>query len=78
MNLLFQDRISTEIVESPICSESTTERVVVRIPIYIIVTVFCPRVGPSLQPQGQRLQFCRRQVFHRKLMNQCCSFIRDD
>ena len=43
----------------------------------IIIRVFCPRAGPSLQAQVPRLQFCRRQVFHRKLRNQGCSFIRD-
>ena len=36
--------------------------------IYII-SVFCPRAGPSPQPKEPRLQFCRRQVFHRKLRN---------
>ena len=35
--------------------------------------MFCPRAGPSLQEQGPRLQFRRRQVFHRKLRNQGCS-----
>ena len=35
----------------------------------IIITVFCPRAGPSLQAQEPRLQFCRRQVIHRKLGN---------
>ena len=45
--------------------------------IYIIIRVFCPRAGPSLQAQEPRLQFCRRQVFHRKLRNQGCSFTRD-
>ena len=29
-----------------------------------------PKVGPSLQAQEPRLQFCRGQVFHRKPMNQ--------
>ena len=38
---------------------------------------FCRRAGPSLQAQEPRLQFCRRQVFHRKLRNQGCSFTRD-
>ena len=38
----------------------------------IIVRVFYPRIGPSLQGQEPRLQFCRRQVFH-----QGCSFTRD-
>ena len=45
--------------------------------IYIYISVFCPRAGPSLQVQEPRLQFCRRQVFHRKLRNQGCSFIRE-
>ena len=39
--------------------------------------MFCPREGPSLQAQESRLQFCRRQVFHRKLRNEGCSFTRD-
>ena len=33
----------------------------------IIIRVFCPRAGPSLQAQEPRLQFCRRQVFHRRV-----------
>ena len=45
--------------------------------IIIIITVFYPRAGLSLQAQEPRLQFCRRQVFHRKLRNQGCSFTRD-
>ena len=43
----------------------------------IIIRVFCPRAGPSLQVQEPRLQFCRRQVFHHKLRNQGCCFTRD-
>ena len=39
--------------------------------------MFCPRAGPSLQAQEPRLQFCRKQVFHRKIRNQGCSFTRD-
>ena len=39
--------------------------------------VFCPKAGHSLQGEKPRLQFCRRQVFHRKLRNQGCSFTRD-
>ena len=39
--------------------------------------MFCLRAGPSLQAQEHRLQFCRRQVFHRKHRNQDCSFTRD-
>ena len=39
--------------------------------------VFCPRAGPSLQAQEPRLQFCRRQVFHRKLRNHGCNFTKD-
>ena len=31
----------------------------------------------ALQVQEPRLQFCRRQVFHRKLRNQGCSFTRN-
>ena len=45
--------------------------------IYISSTVFSPKAGPSLQAEKPRLQFCRRQVFHRKLRNQCCSVTRD-
>ena len=45
--------------------------------IIIIIRAFCPRAGTSLQAQEPRLQFCRRQVFHRKLRNQVCSFTRD-
>ena len=40
-------------------------------------SVFCPKAGPSLQAEKPRLQFCRRQVFHRKLSNQGSSFTRD-
>ena len=39
--------------------------------------LFCPKAGPSLQAEKPRLQFSRRQVFHRNLRNQGCSFIRD-
>ena len=45
--------------------------------MFIIITVFCPRGGPSLQAQEPRLQFCRRQIFHRTLNIQGCSFTRD-
>ena len=45
--------------------------------VIIIIRVFCPRAGPSLQVQKPSLQFCRRQVFHQRLRNQCCSFTRD-
>ena len=31
-----------------------------RVCVYIIVRVFCPRVGPSLQTQEPRLYFCRK------------------
>ena len=44
--------------------------------IYII-RVLCPRAGPSLQAQEPRLQFCWRQVFHRKLRNHGYNFTRD-
>ena len=44
---------------------------------FIIIRVFCARAGLSLQAQERRVQFCRRQVFHRKLRNQSCSFIRN-
>ena len=40
-------------------------------------SVFCPKAGPSLQSEKPSLQFCWRQVFHRKLRNQGCSFTRD-
>ena len=40
-------------------------------------SVFCPKAGSSLQVEKPRLQFCRRQVFHRKLRNKGCSFTRD-
>ena len=42
--------------------------------IIIIIRVFCPKTDPSLQAEKPRLQFCQRQVFHRKLRNQGCSF----
>ena len=42
-----------------------------------ISDVFSPRAGLSLQAKEPRLHFCRRQVFHRKLGNQGCSFTRD-
>ena len=45
--------------------------------IIIIIRVFCSKTGPSLQAEKPRLQFCPRQVFHRKLRNQGCSFTRD-
>ena len=45
--------------------------------VNIIIRVFCPRAGPTLQEKEPRLQFCWRQVFHRRLRNQCCSFTRD-
>ena len=43
----------------------------------IIIRVFCPKLGPSLQAEKPRLQFYLRQVFHRKLRNQGGSFTRD-
>ena len=39
---------------------------------------FCTKAGLPPQTQEPRLQLCRRQVFHRKLSNQGCSFIRDE
>ena len=52
--------------------------------VMIIIRVFCPRAGPSLQAQEPRLQFCHRQVFHCKVqeprllfyqgLNRCGSF----
>ena len=44
---------------------------------YIITRLFCAKAGLSLQAEKPRLQFCRRQVFHRKLRNQGCSFTRN-
>ena len=46
--------------------------------IIIIIRVFCPRAGPSLQTQKLRLQFCPKaglplQIFK----NQSCNFTRD-
>ena len=43
----------------------------------IIIRVFCPKAGTSLQVEKPMLQFCRWQVFHHKLRNQGCSFTRD-
>ena len=40
------------------------------------ISVFSPRAAPSPLAQEPRLQLCRRQVFHRKLGNQGCSFTR--
>ena len=40
-------------------------------------SVFCKKAGPSLQAEKPRLQFCRRQVFHRKLRKEGCNFTRD-
>ena len=31
--------------------------------IFIVMKVFCPTAGPSLQAQEPRLHFCRRQVY---------------
>ena len=45
--------------------------------ICILIRVFCPRAGLSLQTQEPRLQFYRRQVCHRNLRNQGCSFTRN-
>ena len=45
--------------------------------LYYLLSVFCPKAGPSPQVEKPRLQFCWRQVFHRKLRNQGCSFTRD-
>ena len=44
---------------------------------FIHSSVFCLRASPSLQAQEPRLEFCRRQIFHRKLRNQDCSFTGD-
>ena len=44
---------------------------------YIIMRVLCSRPCSSLQVQELRLQFCLRQVFHRKLRNQAWNFTRD-
>ena len=43
----------------------------------IIIRVFYPKAGLSLEAQESRQQLCRSQVFHRKLRNQGCSFTRD-
>ena len=43
----------------------------------IIIRVFSPRAGPSLQAQEPRLEFCRREDFNSKLKNQGWSFTRD-
>ena len=43
--------------------------------IIIIIREFFPRAGSSLRAQKPKLQFCRKQVFHRKLRKQGCSFI---
>ena len=42
-----------------------------------IIRVFCQKAGPSLEAEKLRLQFCRRQVFHRKHRDPGCSFTRD-
>ena len=47
------------------------------VPIFILIWVFFPRTGLSLQIHASRLLFCRRQVFHCKLRNQGCSFTKD-
>ena len=52
-------------------------KAMVRFMEHFIIRAFCPRAKPSLQAQAPRLQFCRRQIFHRKLRNQGCSFTRD-
>ena len=49
-----------------------------------IIKVFCLKAGPSLQMQEPRLQFSRKQIFHRKTqkprlqfyqgLNRCASF----
>ena len=49
----------------------------INIIIIIIIIMFYSRAGPSLQAQESRLQFCRRQVFHRKLRNLGSSFTTD-
>ena len=49
----------------------------VSIVVIIIIRVFCPRAGPSLQAQEPRLQFCWKRVFHHKLRNHGWSFTRD-
>ena len=41
--------------------------------IIIIIIVFCPRAGLSLQTKKPRLQFCPKQVFDYKRRNQGCS-----
>ena len=39
--------------------------------------VFCPMASHSFQAQEPKLQFCQRQVIHRKHRDQGCSFTRD-
>ena len=58
-------------------SHSVRCNVVILVLVYISSSVFCPKAAPSLQAEKLRLQFCRRQVFHRKLRNQGCILTRD-
>ena len=43
----------------------------------IILNSVLPKGSSSPQAQKPRLQFCRRQIFYRKLRNQGCIFNRD-
>ena len=64
--------------EVPYSNIQCTDKLPLQIHLYInIIRVFCQRAGPSLQAQEPRLQFCRRQVFHRKFRNHSWSFTRD-
>ena len=44
----------------------------------IIIRVFCPRTGMSLQSQASKLQFCPKAGLPPKLRNQGCCFARDE
>ena len=44
----------------------------------IIIRVFCPRVGLSLQTQEPRLQFCPKAGLPSQTQEQGCSFTRDE
>ena len=63
------------IIYLKLCCEYLT--IYIHLYTYMIIRVFCPKAGPSLQAEEPRLQFCRRQVFHQKLRNQGFSFTRD-
>ena len=56
----------------PFCLRERSQKI-----YHITFRVFCPSAGSSLQAQEPRLQFYRRQVFHRKLRRQGSSFTRN-